>query len=318
MSVRLSLVLPMLLCVVSSTAVADDPVFSGPQVGEKLVPFKVKGVLGDLKDKELDFVTDAGGKPIVILFVHKLTRPSAAMARVLMNYVASRKKDGLHGGVAWLANDLTEAEAKINRAKHALPQKTPIGLSKDGIEGPGAYGLNRDVTLTILVGEKNKVTANFALVQPSTQADLPKIVKSIVELVGGKVPTLAQLGAQMRRPAQMRTKLKPAAESKLRALIQKTNSEEQTVKAADELEELFKKDKATAANVASIAHRIVSAGVLERYGTKKAQEYLKKWSKEHKPTKPLESKPRVKNKDADASEKSKSRGSNNKSKTDAK
>ena len=315
MSARLPLVALTIVIAMATTGSAADPVFSGPQVGEKLVPFKVKGVLGDLKEKELDFVTDADGKPIVILFVHKLTRPSAAMTRALMNYVASRKKDGLHGGVAWLANDLTEAEATINRAKHALPKSTPIGLSKDGIEGPGAYGLNRDVTLTILVGEKNKVTANFALVQPSTQADLPKIVKSVVELVGGKVPTLAQLGVQMRRPGAMRTKLKPEAEGKLRSLIQKSNSEEQTTKIAGELEDLFKKERSTATAIASIANRIINAGVLKRYGTPKAQEYLKKWAKEYG-TKPID--PKARDKKNDSVKKSEKRGTNKDSKDDAK
>ena len=53
---------------------------------------------------------------------------------------------------------------------------------------PGAYGLNRNVTLTILVGKDNRVTANFALVQPSLQADVPKVLGEVVKLIGGKVP----------------------------------------------------------------------------------------------------------------------------------
>jgi hypothetical protein len=49
------------------SAVAQDPVFSGPQPGEKLGAFKVRGVFDDAAGKEFDYVTDAAGKPIVLI-----------------------------------------------------------------------------------------------------------------------------------------------------------------------------------------------------------------------------------------------------------
>ena len=47
-------------------------------------------------------------------------------------------------------------------------------ISLDGIEGPGNYGLNRKVTLTLLVAKGTKVVANFAIVQPN-ETDAPKV-----------------------------------------------------------------------------------------------------------------------------------------------
>ena len=55
------------------------------------------------------------------------------------------------------------------------------------------------MTLTILVARDDRVTANFALVQPSLPADVPRVLGEVVKLVGGKVPTLAEL----RRPGCM-------------------------------------------------------------------------------------------------------------------
>ena len=75
-----------------------------------------------------------------------------------------------------------------------MPERSSIGVSVDGNEGPGAYGLNRAVTLTILVAKDNIVTANFALVQPSLPADAPRVLGEVVKLIGGKVPTLEELG----------------------------------------------------------------------------------------------------------------------------
>ena len=54
--------------------------------------------------------------------------------------------------------------------------------------------MNRNVTLTIVITKNDQVTANFALVQPSVQADGPKILKEIVDLLGGgEVPDIASL-----------------------------------------------------------------------------------------------------------------------------
>ena len=82
------------------------------------------------------------------------------------------------------------------------PTGVPIGISVDGAEGPGAYGLNRNVTLTVLAGKGGTVTANYALVQPSVQADAPKILAEVAELVGGEVPPLEELMPDQARGAR--------------------------------------------------------------------------------------------------------------------
>jgi hypothetical protein len=174
-------------------AQAVDPVFSGPQIGEPLTPFMARGVYDADAGKAIDLIARANGKPVFLVFVHESNRPSIMVTRVLMNYAARRAKDGLVAGAVWLADDAASTEQFLKRARHALPGGVPIGISVDGKEGPGAYGLNRKVTLTVLVGKENKVTANFALVQPSVQADVPKILAQVVKLIGGKVPPLEEL-----------------------------------------------------------------------------------------------------------------------------
>ncbi|MCI0461874.1 MAG: hypothetical protein L0Z62_33400 [Gemmataceae bacterium] len=259
---------------------ADDPVFSGPQVGEKLMPFKVRGVFGSDAGKELDFVTAARGKPLVLVFVHDVTRPSIGLTRILTLYTRSRAKDGLTTGVVWLSDDATEAENTLKRIKHALAEGVPTGVFLDGREGPGSYGLNRKVTLTILVGNKDKVTANFALIQPSLQADLPRILDAVVKEVGGKTPKLEELEGLkelMRQATDAGTD--PNLRALLRPVIQKDAKPEDVDKAARAVEEYVAKNAAARAEVGRIANTIVDAGRLENYGTAKAQEYLKKWAK---------------------------------------
>ena len=280
------------VCAWSFFANADDePVFSGPQVGEKLRPFKAHGVFDDADGKAFDYVSAAQGKPLILVFVHKLTRPSHAVTRALMHFGSQRKKDGLFTAAVFLYEDLTAGTERLKGIQRYLPDKASVGISENGIEGPGAYGLNRNMTLTILIAHKNKVTANFAIVQPSVQADVPKILKEAVKLVGGQVPTLAQLGVQRysaakkkRMPAGKKTRpgqeLPPEVASLLRELIQKSATTDEVDKAAQEIEKLFDKKRETRQQVAQIAQRIMDAGKLSSYGTAKSREYLKKWARQ--------------------------------------
>jgi len=195
----------MLACCLSFSAAADEPAkeFSGPQVGERAVPFSVKGVLGAAAGSEFNLVKGAQGRPLVIFFLQEVNRPSVGLARLILNYAASRKADELTAGLVLVTADATATEEWIKRAAGALPGGVPVGISVDGAEGPGAYGLNRKVQVTVLVVKEDKVTANFALVQPSIEADAPKIAAAIVAAVGsGTPPTVEEMQKLGASPAR--------------------------------------------------------------------------------------------------------------------
>lgn len=281
---QISFVLACAVCVVAINIEgrAQEQLFSGPQVGEKLSSFKVRGVFDDEAGKDLDFVDQANGKPIVLIFVHDVNRQSVSMTRILSGYSVSRSKDGLCTGVVWLDDDATAAENQLKKMRHALTQKAPIGISLEGREGPGSYGLNRKVMLTILVGKEGKVTANYALVQPSLQVDLPKILKSIVEVAGGEVPKLPDLPGmhEMMRNQSTDTET-PNLRPLLAPLIRPTASETDVEQAAKAVEDKAAEDAAVRKEVGRIANTIIDNGKLENYGTPKAQQYLQKWAKDY-------------------------------------
>ena len=264
----------------ASRSVADDePIFSGPQVGERLPAFVVRGVFDDVAGKELDFVTAAEGRPIVLIFVHDVNRQSIGMTRTLSQYTAGRADEGLATGVVWLDDDLTAAENQLKRMRHALAPDAPIGLSVDGREGPGSYGLNRNVMLTILVGAEGKVTGNFALVQPSLQVDLPIILRSIVETAGGEMPKLEELAgmppmARAGSPAPEPPNLRPL----LAPLIRRDASDAAVERAAAAIAAAAERDPAIRREIGRITNTIIDADKLENYGTPKAQGYLRQWA----------------------------------------
>jgi hypothetical protein len=275
----------------------DDPVFSGPQPGEKLVSFKIKNVLTE-PAKEVDLIAAADGKPVLIVFFHKRTRPAFGLTNTLMRYALTRTKAGLTSGVAFLTEDATETENWVKRVRGNFPKGATVGVSQDGIEGPGAYGLNREVELTILIGKNGKTTANFALVQPSLEADGPKIAKALAEVLGDQKPVdLANFGGRQMRKTDAKPKrpaanprgepLPPELVAKLRAFINKDNSPEDVDKAATIVEEAIEKDEKSRRQVGDVASRVIAGWAKnkneDRYSTKRAREYLKKWAKEYGP-----------------------------------
>jgi hypothetical protein len=262
-----------LLILFSPWLSAQDPVFSGPQKGESIRPFAV------------DYVKQALGKPLLLVFVHEINRPSIALVRNLTAYSAKRVGDGLHTGVIMLSDDASDTEKRFQQMKHALHAETPTGVSLAGKEGPGSYGLNRQVSLTILLSKDDKVVANYALVQPSLQVDLPKIVKSIIEVVGGTMPTMEDLvGKEAMKSMQgdRNATAAPDVSGLVRPLIQKSASEEQVTQLAEKIEKAMQADEAVRREIYRIATAVTGGGKLDNYGTPKAQEYLLKWAQESK------------------------------------
>lgn len=245
----------------------DEKVFSGPQVGEKLVSFKTVGVYDKLKNKDFDPITDAGKKPTVIVFVHQLTRPGFAVIRALTAYAKSQEKKDIKLYLVWLTADRSETESFLNRVKGLLNIGFPVVISKDGAEGPGAYGLNRKMTLTVLVGKENKVTANFALIQPSVQADAPKVATAMAKLIDVKAPTAEELAnlAFPARPIQMHW----------RQFLNKNARPQQIQRLAAAIEKTVKDNK----ELQQILGRMSTTAVERKQGSEAAQEYVKKWAK---------------------------------------
>lgn len=266
-------------------AVGTDtsPLYSGPQPGEEMSALPLRLALGPNAGQDFDPLNMVADKPLLLIFVHDINRQSISMTRVLSGYAATRSDAGLQTAVVFLSDDIPAADAQIRRMQHALTSDTPTGISVDGREGPGAWGLNRNVTLTIVIGRSGKVTSNFALIQPSLQADLPKVLQSLVAEIGGEVPKLETLPGM---PAMAsRSPGKPATAPDMRALlspvIRRDAAEEDVQKAAEKVETSAAADPAVRAELARISTTIVNSGKLTNYGTPKAQEFLQKWAKEY-------------------------------------
>lgn len=165
----------------------DDTVFSGPQPGEKLPSFKATGLAGDIKDKEIDPIANAGDKPHIIM----LQDDEGVGIRGLFSMVGLLKKldaktdADLHLTCVFLTDDIERTTVSASRFGERFLQQglDVLVVSKEGREGPGAYGLNRSVSQTMLLAKDGKVLHNFVFPQGALYAD-PHVLGGVAELIG--------------------------------------------------------------------------------------------------------------------------------------
>ena len=70
-----------------------------------------------------------------------------------------------------------------------IPNEVLTGISPDGREGPGSYGLNRNVAQTVLIAKDGKVLHNFAFTQPMLYSD-PHFLGAVADAIGADAPAL--------------------------------------------------------------------------------------------------------------------------------
>jgi hypothetical protein len=165
---------------------AADPVFSGPQLGEKTTGFKVIEIGGSADGRERDPIQENAGAPTVLVFIHVVERSLLPLLRVIDQYGAERK-DRIKTEVIFLMPDRLAGEQRVRAVNGSLKLRARVGLSPDGAEGPGNFGLNKECMLTIVMAKENVVTANFALVQPGI-ADAAKVIGALAKTCGDPQP----------------------------------------------------------------------------------------------------------------------------------
>jgi hypothetical protein len=275
--VRASSLAALLLFALSVQGADDkEKVFSGPQPGEKLTGFKVQGMFGRWDGKETDVIADAAKAPTMLIFVHEWTRPTLQLTRGLDTYGDKWAAKGLKTYFVNLTADKAKTEQFLQGAKNSLNLKCPQSISLDGLEGPGNYGLNRKMTVTILVAKDNKVTANFAIVQPN-ETDTPKVLAAVADLLGEPKPSQEEIGAATKGPLRTppdtnKNAIDPALTTLMRQMIQKDNDEAKVKETLTAMLKWAGDDAAKKKQLKEYCQKVVDLG----YGNDLAQRALKR------------------------------------------
>jgi len=178
----------LLVLVLSASALlGQETLFSGPQPGEELPPLSVMAVNGPRAGKIVHYVSEFGLAPVLIVFMHQLDRNVQRNVWPLERFAADRAHAGLRSLVVFLNADRIEGQRMMRHWLDEHGDLIPIAVSIDGIEGPGSYGLNKNVAVTAILAHRKKVVFNRTIVQPG-YSEAVKIIAAAVPLVGGEVP----------------------------------------------------------------------------------------------------------------------------------
>jgi hypothetical protein len=179
-----------------------------------------------------------------LVFVHAIERSMLPLLRVIDEFGAQRS-DRIKVEVVFLVADRISGEQKVRAAAGSLRLKSKVGISPDGAEGPGNYGLNKECMMTLVMAKDNVVTSSFALVQPGI-ADAPAVIAALAKTCGDENPPTVEAltpAPPVARGGKMegRAKMQPAGEPKppvpgavptdakltglLREFIRKTNDD---------------------------------------------------------------------------------------------
>ncbi len=171
----------------------EEPIFSGPQVGESVSEFKAIGLGGKSDGEEFDPLGDADGKPLLLLFQDTSgvgMRGVAGWAQV-MSAIRTQSDIDFDVSVIFLGDDPAALIDSTRGLRNFLGDKIQMAFSGDGRDGPGQLGLNRNVGLTALLVKDGKVLHNFAFTQPQLTPE-PHVLGGLAELLGIERETLSQ------------------------------------------------------------------------------------------------------------------------------
>ncbi len=144
----------------------EKPIFSGPQPGEKVPSLTVIQLRGDKAGQEFDPVALAGDKLHLMFFVGKARTFGRFLGQQKQQLQAIEKNSKRPWAMSVIvcSDDANEVEKNFAWADKAYPKDLVAGLSKDGSAGPPSYGLDKNITATVIVVKDGKVTHNLPYV----------------------------------------------------------------------------------------------------------------------------------------------------------
>mgnify|MGYP000035104774 CR=1 FL=1 len=144
----------------------EEPIYSGPQPGEKVLPLTALNLRGSKAGQEFDPIKLAGDKLHLMFFVSE-SRTFGRFLGQLRNQLQSieaNSKQPWAMSVIVSTDDVNEAEKSFAVLDERYPKNLLVGVSKDGAAGPPAYGLDKNLTATVIVAKNGIVLHNLPYV----------------------------------------------------------------------------------------------------------------------------------------------------------
>jgi hypothetical protein len=177
------------------------PVYSGPQPGEQLRGFSVIPPTESSVDDPFDPVALGLGKPHILIFIDDsdIGEGIHPYARAV-EAIGKHSRTGLAASVVILARERGYAKYEdYEPSRKYLNSVYRIGYAPEGRDGPGAYGLNRNLPMTILIADaEGKVLYNFPFKEIPPDRPDPHVMGGLTDAIGEDLYTVAYWLSKLR------------------------------------------------------------------------------------------------------------------------
>lgn len=177
---------------------------SGPQPGERMLPFTSNMVSGPQRGKQYCYVCELKDEPAVLVFARKMDEPTARLMRNLREQVRTHAREKLFVWFVFLGEKDTASQTALERQAYDFTRRhggasMPVSALGDP-QGPPGYFIAPEAQTTVLMFRERVVRSNRAFTAREWNARAADaIVKDLPAfLVGGPV------GSRFRDPEAAR------------------------------------------------------------------------------------------------------------------
>jgi len=166
------------------TIVADEPIKSGPQVGEvaRPKPFFPLNLNGPTPDKKECLVCRNGNNPVAMIFARD-TSPELVTLITKLDAATVKNAEKKMGSFAIFCNDADGLDSKLKKVASEQKLKAFV-LSIDNPTGPEPYNIAKEADVTVVLYTKSKVIANYTFKKGELNASsVEKIVNDVSKIV---------------------------------------------------------------------------------------------------------------------------------------
>ncbi len=169
-----------------SVGVADNPVKSGPQVGQVVPgPFHPLNVTGPNAGEKHCLYCENGDHPVAMIFAREVSEPVTQLIKKIDTATAEHQ-DAQMGSFVVFLGDTEELTNQLKQLAEKENIKRTV-LSVDNPAGPQAYKVSRNADVTVVLYTQHRVKANYAFAKGEMKdRDVDQIVADVSKILPSK------------------------------------------------------------------------------------------------------------------------------------
>ena len=157
-----------------------EPLQSGLKVGEKVHTFYVRAITGPLKNRSVCYVCRNGDRPVVMIFVRKITPDLKRLLKGIDAEIDRHRAAGLRGFGVFLAGDGNELLPQVQTLAFDEKINLPLTIAAAPSDGSAGGTIHPDAAVTVMLYRDQTVTVNFAYRALELQGrEIDRILKGI-------------------------------------------------------------------------------------------------------------------------------------------